>query len=58
MIDKTKEYRIDKAYGNVYKYDEERNAYLFYCKINSLSEHELRQMKKGEYVDMQLTSDY
>ncbi len=34
-------YRIDYGYNTVYQYDEDHEAYLFYAKINMLTEDEL-----------------
>lgn len=41
-------YRIDYAYGNVYQYSEEHNAYLFYAKISMLTTKEMKFIKANE----------
>lgn len=38
-------YRIDYSYNTVYKYDEDYNAYMFYAKINMLTEDEMEEIE-------------
>ncbi len=41
-------YRIDDAYGDVYIYSQEHNAYLFYGKKIAFTKKELKQMENEE----------
>ena len=41
-------YRIES--GSVYEYDEESNAYFFYCKTYALSKEELREIKSQAVI--------
>ena len=39
-MSKPKKYRIDEAYGNVYRWDDDDQCYVFYCKLCFFSDDE------------------
>ena len=40
-----KQYRIEN--GNIYEYDEDSNAYIFYAKTYALTKSELKEIKRN-----------
>ena len=39
------QYRIEN--GNIYEYDEDSNAYIFYAKTYALTKNELKEIKRN-----------
>jgi len=52
-----KKWRLDDAYGKVYEYDEDSNAYIFYCTYfaagikDSMSECEKIRLIEEDYYN-------
>lgn len=41
-------YRIDEAYNTVYEYSDENECFLFYAKINMLTDEEMEIIRANE----------
>ena len=45
---KKAQYRIEN--GNVYEYDHDSNAYIFYAKTYALTKEELKEIKRNTWI--------
>ena len=45
------EYRINEQTGEIYKYEEEERAFLFFGKVVNFTEQEIKEMINSTYIN-------